>query len=415
MHRFLLSCLLAAPLANFVAAPVAADDWSHWRGHLGSGASPAASPPTEFGPDQNVRWSVEIPGQGISSPVVRDGVIYLTTTTPAGNGKLNFEVLAIDHATGQTRWRQVVRTAAPHEGTHSTNTYASASPCVDAHAVYASFGSAGIYALTHDGQEIWQRDLGDMIKRNGFGEGSSPTLAGDLLVVPWDHQGPSKLFALDRRSGAIVWQTDRDEPSNWGTPLVVGHGDQTRIITTGENFVRGYDLWGNELFRAAGQTMRPAASPVVKDDLVIVTSGFRGSFLGAYRWSGRGDLTGTADEVWTLGRDTPDIASPLVSGDRLYFYKGKTGLLSCVDVRTGQFHYRTARLPGLRSIYASPVAAGGHVYLSDRDGTIVVIDDADELRIVSTNQLPTGIDATPAPVDDTLVVRTLHRLYCFQQ
>ena len=265
------------------------------------------------------------------------------------------------------------------------------------------------------GDLLWKRDFGDMKIRNNFGEGASPALSGDKLLVPWDHEGASKLFAIDKNNGDIVWQVDRDEPSNWGTPLVIDHDGAKQVVLTGQTKVRAYDLEsGAEIWKCGGQTQRPAASPVADGGLVFVMSGFRGAFLGAFRPDGKGDIEGSDHVVWTRSRDTPDIGSPLLSGDLLYFYKAKTGLLSCVDAKTGEPHYTSKRIPELDTIYASPVAAGGHVYLTDRDGTIVVIQDSPNFQIVATNQMGETVDATPAPVDNQLIVRGAKHLFCLQ-
>ena len=176
---------------------------------------------------------------------------------------------------------------------------------------------------------------------------------------------------------------------------------------------RGYDLkTGKELWRCSGQTDRPVASAVSQGNLVIVGSGFRGSYMAAFRLDGRGDLKGTDSVVWSIERDTPDIASPLLSNGRLYFHKAKTGILTCVDAATGELHYGASRIPGINSTYASPIAAGGHVYLTGRSGTTVVIKDSDELEIVTENSVGEGVDATPASVDDELFIRGSEHLFC---
>ena len=158
--------------------------------------------------------------------------------------------------------------------------------------------------------------------------------------------------------------------------------------------------------------MRPVASAVTTGDLVILASGFRGNFIGAFDLGGRGDLEGTGHVAWTWDRNTPDLASPLLSGDRLYFHKGKSATLSCVDPLTGKAHYTAERIPGLSVLYASPIAAGGHVYITGRSGTTVVIKDGKDLEIVATNSVGEGVDATPAPVDNELFIRGERHLFC---
>ena len=393
-----------------------ANDWPHWRGPLGNGVSLDATPPVSFGATDNVVWKVAIPGRGSSSPVVQGDRVFVTTAVPvAGSGDtFEFRVLCFDRATGRERWSRTSVTAKPHEGTHQTNGFASASPCTDGERVYAHFGSRGLFCYTVDGEPVWDRDFGDMKVRNGFGEGSSPTVHGDVILVPWDHEGPSMLFAIDKRTGKTVWETPRDEPTGWCTPLVTGDKrGRMQVVMNGQNAARGYDLaTGKELWRCAGQTQRPCASAVAADGVAWVTSGFRGAFLGAFDLAGTGDLEGGTSVLWTRGKDTPDVASPLLSEGRLWFYKEKSGLLTCVDAATGKPLWETARVDGVNNTYASPIAAGGHVYLTDRRGTIVVVVDAPELRVVAANDMGEGIDATPAAAGKHLFVRGEQHLFC---
>jgi outer membrane protein assembly factor BamB len=269
-----------------------------------------------------------------------------------------------------------------------------------------------------DGKLVWKRDdFGKMQSRNQFGEGSSPTIAGDKILVPWDHEGPSALYALDKRTGETIWKADRDEPTCWATPLVIRHGDGQQVVMNGQNYARAYDLeTGQELWRCQGQTERPVASAVAEDGLVFVGSGFRGAFLAAFRPDGRGDVEGTEQVVWTVDRDTPDIPSPLLSQGRLYFFKGKSAILSCFDAKTGKPLYTSQRVPDLAgTVYASPIAADGHVYLTDRNGVTVVIRDADSFEVVATNSLGETVDATPAPVDEELFIRGEKHLFCITE
>ena len=392
------------------------DHWGHWRGPLGNGVAPTATPPTEFSDTKGVRWKGAIPGRGSSSPVVWGDSVFVTTAIPVagGQGELDFRILCFDRSSGRETWSRTAIRATPHEGTHETNGYASASPCTDGRHVYAHFGSQGTFCFTMTGEPVWQRDFGDMHTRNEFGEGSSPTLAGNLLIVPWDHEGPSKLIAVDAATGKTVWETPRDEPTCWATPLITtdGRGRQ-QVVMNGENAARGYDLaTGKELWRCGGQTVRPCASAVAADGIAFIGSGFRGSFLGSFDLAGDGDLAGGKHVLWTRSQHTPDVASPLLSQGRLYYYKEKTGLLSCIDAASGTPHYETRRLPGMSRTYASPVAAGGHVYLTDRSGRIVVIKDAPTLEIVAENDMGEGVDATPAPIGDTLFIRGERHLFC---
>ena len=416
MTRIPPNLILALAIVTVGPSWADAGNWGHWRGPAGDGTAPEARPPVEFGAAQNVRWRVPLPGAGSSSPVVWDDRVFVTSAVPvaAQSGAYDFRILCFDRATGQQRWARDAVRARPHEGTHKTNGFASASPCTDGTRVYAHFGSRGLHCYTLDGKPLWQRDFGDMRVRNEFGEGSSPTVTEGMILVPWDHEGPSRLFALDPATGETIWETPRDEPTCWATPLVAADANGVRqVVMNGQNAARGYDLaTGRELWRCGGQTTRPCASAVAAAGTAWIGSGFRGSFLAAFDLAGRGDLAGGPAVVWTRDRDTPDVASPLLSQGRLFFYKEKTGLLTCVDAQTGKAHFETQRIPGLANTYASPVAAGGHIYLSDRSGTVVVIRDAAVLEVLATNDMGEGIDATPAPVDDELFIRGQTHLFC---
>ncbi len=419
----------SAILFSLLGSPAVADNWGHWRGATGNGAATDAHPPTEWSATKNVKWKVEIPGRGSGSPVVWGNQVFVVTAVNAageqpGGGRsgggslstLQFVLMCFDRTDGRLQWQRVATVAKPHQGTHSTNGFASASPCTDGEHVYAHFGSRGLYCYTMDGELKWKRtDFEPMTTRNSFGEGSSPTLEGDKLLVPYDHEGQSYLYALNKLTGETIWRVERDEPTCWATPLVVEHAGKKQVVMNGQNYARAYDLEsGKELWRCGGQTDRPVASAVAGDGLVLIGSGFRGYFLGAFRLDGSGDIEGSKSVAWTLDRDTPDIASPLLSGGRLYFHKGKSGLLSCFDAATGKAHYSASRIPGINSTYASPIAAGGHVYLTGRSGTTVVIKDDKVLNIVATNSVGETVDATPAPVDNQLFIRGERHLFCIE-
>ena len=414
---------LRVTLLLLVAAPprsgLAAEQWGHWRGPTGNGVAPDATPPVTFNATTNVRWKTPLPGRGSSSPVVWGDDVIVTTAVlvDEARNEHDFLVLCFGRATGRQKWSRSVIRAIPHEGTHETNGYASGSPCTDGERIYAFFGSRGLFCLTMDGQPVWQRDFGDMQIRHGFGEGASPTLVDDMIIVPWDHEGPSMLYALDKRTGRIVWEISRDEPTCWCTPLIATDSRGRRqVVMNGENAARGYDLaTGKELWRCGGQTVRPCASAVAADGVAYIGSGFRGAFMGAFELAGDGDLAGGRHVRWTRTEHTPDVASPLLSQGRLYYYKEKTGLLSCIDAASGTPHYETHRLPGMSRTYASPIAADGRVYLTDRAGTIVVISDGPQLEVRAENDMGEGIDATPAAVGDALYIRGERHLFCVGQ
>lgn len=420
LSRIMLTRIVLALTLLVSAATDSSANWGHWRGDSGNGVSSSAKPPTTWSETENIKWKVAVPGQGSGSPVIWDQRVFVVTaitedgSAPSSNpsSTLRFDLLCYDRETGNLNWQETAVEAIPHEGTHQTNGFSSGSPCTDGEHVYAHFGSRGIHCYTVEGKHVWSRQLGQMTMRAGFGEGSSPTLVDDKVIVPWDHEGQSYLFALNKETGKTIWRVERDEPSCWATPLVIAHDGQKQIVMNGQNYARAYDLEsGNELWRCGGQTQRPVASAVANEGLVFVGSGFRGAFMGAFRPNGTGDIEGSSSVVWTQSRDTPDISSPLLSEGRLYYCKAKTGILSCFDASTGEPHYTTERT-GLSVLYASPIAAGGHVYLTDRDGKTVVLEDSDNFKIVAENSVGETVDATPAPVDNELFIRGEKHLFC---
>ncbi len=402
--------ITVATLTLIQLSPAAPDQWPHWRGPTGNGVAPAASPPLTWSESENVAWKVAVPGEGSASPVVWDDRIFVSTAIAADGGKQRFVVLCYDRQTGEVLWEQTASETVPAEGHHEDHGFASASPMTDGTLVYAHFGTRGLFAFTVAGEPVWSfKDFGPMTTRNSFGEGSSPTLHGGKIIVPWDHEGDSYLMAIGSSKGNALWKRERDEPTSWGTPLVANG----QIIMTGENYARGYDFeTGAEIWRCAGQTSRPVASPVANDTLAFIGSGFRGAYLGAFRYrDARGDIGGTDAVAWSVSKGTPDIASLVLSGDLLYYTAEKSSLITCCDASTGEIHFDRERPEGIGNIYASPIAANGHVYIFGRNGKTAVIRDGTEFAVVATNELADGIDATPAFVGGDVIVRTTRHLY----
>ncbi len=432
-------CMLsAAPLVSLGGSPPPGPErfWPQWRGPLMSGVAPQAKPPVEWSETKNVRWKVEIPGKGSATPVVWGDRIYVLTAVPGekrapaapaaaapagGRGPTGrvpdavqkFTVLALNRSDGKVAWQRVLREELPHEGTHPTGTWASSSAATDGELVFAYFGSRGLYALDLSGKLVWERDLGDMKVKLAFGEGSSPALAGDRLFVQWDHEGESFIVALDRKSGRELWRQKRDEQTSWATPLVVEHGGKTQVVTSATNKVRSYDAGSGELlWETSGMTANVIPTPVHADGLVILTSGFRGNALLAVKLAeAKGDITTSPAVAWRFDSDTPYVPSPLLWGDEVYILKGNNGLLSAFNARTGTRLYGPERLEGVPNVYASPLGADGRIYVAGREGQTAVIQRGSTFKLLATNSLDDGFDASPVAVDAELYLRGSRYLY----
>lgn len=434
-----VSAASAAGLLTSRADASAAADveryWHQWRGPLGTGESPLARPPLEWAEGKNVAWKVELPGAGKSTPVVWGERLYLTAAapiqkplkpkadapasgershpavSPAGSAQ-EFLVLAVARSDGKLLWRRSVREEQPHEGTHKDGSFAGGSVVTDGTRLYAFFGSRGLYALDLEGRVLWEKDLGLMSTRLAFGEGASPALHGDTLVVNWDHEGSDFIAGFDAKTGRELWRRDRDEPTSWATPLVVVHQGRAQVVVGGTSRVRSYDLKSGDLvWDAPGLTQNVIPSPVSADGLVYAMSGFRGNALRAIRLSdAKGSLEGAPGLVWSYDRDTPYVPSPLLYRGALYFLKSNTGVLTCLDARTGELRY-TERLDAVPNVYASLVGADGRVFVAGREGATVVLEAGPKLKVLATNRLDDGFDASPALVDGELYLRGARHLY----
>lgn len=327
-----------------------------------------------------------------------------------------FTVISIDRKTGKQRWIHSPRTQMPHEGHHKDHGFASASPVTDGKHLIVSFGSFGLYGYDLKGKLLWEKDLGDMRTRNSFGEGSSPALDGNTVVVLWDHEGDDFIVALDKRDGRELWRQNRDEPTGWCTPLIVDHGGRKQVIVNGTQKVRSYDLKdGKLLWECSGQTVNAIPSAVAGRDRVFVMSGYRGNALQALRLDRSGDLTGTDGIVWSHAKSTPYVPSPLLVGDSLYFLSNNSAMLSAFDAGTGKAWFEAERLDGINGVYASPVAADGRVYVVGRDGNTAVLRQGPRLEVMAVNRLDDGFDASPAIVGKQLFLRGRQSLYCLSE
>jgi outer membrane protein assembly factor BamB len=251
--------------------------------------------------------------------------------------------------------------------------------------------------------------------RYSFGEGSSPGLHGNTLVLIWDNEGDdSFIVAVDKRTGEELWRKPREEQTSWTTPLIVEDtADRIHVITSATGQVRSYDLaTGEMLWTIGGMTFNAIPSPIYADGIVYLMSGFRGNALKAIRLAeAKGDVTGSSAVLWEFNQDTPYVPSPLLYDGILYFLKSNNGLLSALDAKTGKVHYGPTRVEPLTNLYASPVGAAGKVYVSDRRGYTVVLEAGPTYQVVATNKLDDAFDASAAVVGDEIYLRGKN-LYC---
>lgn len=472
-----LGLSLAAPIAVTAAdAGAAAAHWPQWRGPLANGVAPQGNPPVTWSETENVKWKVKIPGRGMSTPIIWGNQVFLQTAIPTGKkveakpaaalgvpqafglaqapadppppgqeprrrrpggpgggpggpgggggfGRgekptevQQFALLSLDRATGKVQWQKTVREEVPHEGHHRDHGFASHSPVTDGQHVYGWFGSRGLHCFDLKGELKWSKEFGQFRSANGFGEGNSPVLHGNTLVVNWDHEGDDFIAAFDKTSGRELWRQPRDERTTWATPLIVEHAGKPQVIVCASQRIRSYDLaTGKQVWECGGLFANVIPSPVSDFGMVYAMSGFRGNALLAIQLGRTGDLTGTDAVAWKHDRSTPYVPSPLLYGERLYFFSGNNATLSCYDAKAGRAHYEAERLDGPSGMYASPVGAAGRVYIAGRNGTSVVLKDGNRLEVLATNKLDEKFDASPAVVGRELYLRGHEYLYCLSE
>jgi outer membrane protein assembly factor BamB len=422
-------------LFSICGEAAAAENWPQWRGPLATGEAPDADPPLEWNENEGtgVRWKTELPGRGHSTPVVWGDRIFLTTAVPFGEklkpkfsgrpgahdnlpvtSRHKFVVIAVDRTNGKILWKTVVHERLPHEGAHNSASLASASPITDGQHVFAFFGSYGLYCLDYDGKIVWSKQLGTMHTKHGHGEGASPVLHGNTLVVNWDHEEQSFVIAIDKRTGRELWKINREEVTSWATPIVAEHEGRPQLIVSGTGRVRGYDLaTAKVIWECGGLSANIVASPVYADGMVIAGSSYETTNMLAIRLAGaKGDITDTDHVVWSRRRTTPYVPSLLLYGDSVYFLRHYQGILTRVRVKTGIEVIAPSRLGAIRNVYASPVAAAGRIYITDLDGTTMVITHTDVPRVLAVNQLNEGISGSAAIVGKEMFLRGERSLYC---
>jgi outer membrane protein assembly factor BamB len=412
--------------------------WPQWRGPTWNGVAAQADPPVTWSEQENLRWKTPIEGRGHGTPIIWGDRIFLQTAIaldkklpipdviPKGtpNIKLNpkesiatwksqrFAIVCIRRSTGKPLWSRTVHEAMPHQGHHLKGGFASQSAVTDGKHVYAYFGSFGLYCYDFDGRLVWKHGPKPQAKEAGLGEGSSPALFGNTLVIVVDQESQSYVVAFDKTTGKEIWKQKRDEPSNWSTPRIFTHAGRRQVVLNGK-VVRSYDLaTGELLWQCGGHTAGAIPMPAIGHGLVFTASGWRKDVLQAIRLGQRGDLTASKSVVWSLKRGTPYVPCPMLWGDEIYLLEDHS-FFSCLGATDGARHYLKHRLPGTLNFSASPVGAADRIYLLSEEGKTVVLQRGPKLKVLAINSLNERFYASPAIVGNAIYLRGDKHLFCF--
>jgi outer membrane protein assembly factor BamB len=396
---------LLAPLLLSLLS-LLAQDWPQFRGPGGQGHAAGEGLPLEWSESRNIAWKVPVPGRGWSSPVVAGGRVWLTTAVTVKRDT-SLRLMAFDLASGRGALDVEVFRVPRADPLNPKNSHASPTPIVDGNRVYVHFGAQGTAALSTSGAMIWKTQLP---YESQHGNGGSPELVGDLLIVNCDGFDQAFVAALDTRTGKIRWRADRREPHSqaYSTPLAIRVAGATQVVSVGASYAVAYDpAGGKEIWRVGyrnGYSNVPR--PVFGAGLVFITTGFDQPSLLAVRPDGQGDVTRT-HVAWSATRGVPLTPSPLLAGDDLYMVSD-AGIASCLDARTGAVRWQQ-RLGGTFS--ASPVFAAGRLYFLDEDGRTTVMKPGATAETLATNLLDGPTLASMAVAGKSFVIRSATHLY----
>jgi outer membrane protein assembly factor BamB len=466
----LLMCRLLLASALFILSPAVRGqdmEWPQFRGPNSNPVGAHAKLAERWSKTENVEWSREIPGRGWSSPIVTGGKVYVTTVTTDGKSKppqigteysneyvaelikqglpmeevikrvterdaelphevmLHYFLYCLNLKSGKVEWQKEFYSGRPPGGRHRKNSFVSESPVTDGKFVYVYAANLGLWAFDLKGKQAWTTPLEANPIYLDFGTGSSPALAGNLLVVVNDNEKQQYIAAFDKQTGKQVWRTNRDlakgQParSGWSTPFVWRHALRTELVALGPGEVVSYDLAGKELWRMSGMSISAIPTPFAYDGLLLINGG-RGRGLFAIRPGAAGDISLGKDQstneyvVWSQPRAGTYLPSSLAYEGAVYALT-ETGILSRFDAKTGKLIYKTRIDPAATAFTTSPWAYNGKLYCLSEEGQTFVIATGEEFKLLHVNTLDDFTLASPALVGERLLIRTEHRLYSIRQ
>ena len=444
-------------------------EWPRFRGPDANPVGSAERLPERWSTTENVEWSVEIPGRGWSSPIVTGGKVFVTTALTEGKSKppqvgteysneyvaelvkqglsekevfervtardielphevvLHYYLYCVDIETGAVEWRREFHAGRPPGGRHRKNSFASETPVTDGERIYIYAANLGLYAYDLKGEQVWKTPLEAHPISLDFGTGASPALHENQLLVLHDNEEQQFLAAFDRRSGKLLWRTDRDiaggdgQPrrSGWTTPYVWSNKQRTEIVTIGPGTAVSYDLEGRELWRLKGMSMIPVPSPFAYGGLLFLDGG-KTRAVFAIRPGASGDISlGKGDRsnehvVWSVPRAGTYLPTPVAYEGALYVLS-ETGIVSRFAAKSGKLSYKSRLDREAGHFTSSPWAYNGKIFCLSEEGDTYVVAAGEEFELLHVNPLGEMAQATPAMVGERLLIRTESRLYSIRR
>lgn len=416
MSRRSMTTAVVMGLMILAAAGVRAGDWPMWRGPAGTGISDEKGMPREWSETKNVKWKVELPAPGNSTPVIWKDRIYMTSATKKGEER---SLLCMDRTTGRTLWEKSVQAPAG-EKTHETNPYAASSPATDGKRIIVWHGSAGLIAYDMDGKELWKKDLGKF--EHIWGYASSPLLSGDRVYVSCGPGVRAFVASFDAATGNEVWKKEFDFAlskdaeefkGSWSTPVLrPGKGEGELLISLPKFLVSLEPSTGKEIWRCGGMGPLVYTSPVFDGDVVVAMGGYMGPAIGV-RLGGTGDVTAT-HRLWLHEKGNPQrVGSGVVVEGHLYILN-ENGFAWCIELKSGDIKWKQrVTTPS----WSSMVYADGMLWIINKQSqTLLIKPDAEKCLMMGTNTLQTQTtQASLAFSDGQIFIRTFTHLYCIEK
>jgi outer membrane protein assembly factor BamB len=471
-NLYILSYKAAVVCALLLASStVRAQDmaWPQFRGPESNPVGTHAKLAERWSRTENVEWFQEIPGRGWSSPIVTGGKVYVTTVTTDGKSKppqtgteysneyvaelrkqglpmeevikrvterdielpnevtLHYFLYCLNLKSGKVEWTKEFYTGRPPGGRHRKNSFTSETPVTDGQFIYVYVANLGLWAFDLKGKQVWTTPLEANPIYLDFGTGSSPALAGNLVVIVSDNEKQQYIAGFDKQTGKQVWRTNRDlggkgqpqQRSGWATPFVWKHAQRTEIVAVGPGEVVSYDLAGKELWRLSGMSATPVPTPFAYEGLLYINGG-RGRPLFAIRPGAMGDISLKTDQtsneyiVWSQPRAGTYLPSSVAYQGAIYTLT-ETGILNRFDAKTGKLTYKTRIDPRATAFTTSPWAYNGKLFCLSEEGQTFVVTTGEEFKLLHVNELDDFAQASPALVGERLLIRTEHRLYSIRR
>jgi outer membrane protein assembly factor BamB len=412
MRPSLLAAILLAAFTSFAVA----ENWPQWRGPLGTGISQETKAPTIWSKDKNIKWQIQLPGPGNSTPIVWEDKVFVTCADKSGKQRGTY---CFDRNSGKELWQKVVQHDS-EEQTHEGNPPCSASPVTDGERVVAWHGSAGLFCYDLNGKELWRKDLGKF--EHIWGTASSPVIYKNLVI---QHAGPGLsafVVAYDKNSGAEVWRKEYEGTKSekvdeyrgsWSTPVIYNAGRRDVMLLSLPEKLRAVDpISGEEIWSAGGATKLFYTSPLISKEAIVVMCGYGGPAY-AVRGGGEGDVT-ESRRLWLHEKNSQRVGSGVIVDEKVYILNDD-GVAWCIDVPTGEVHWKQ-RLGG-GPTWPSAVAVGKTVYFSNSKGTVYVVEaNPEECKVLEQNNTDgQTMHASPAISGGEIFLRTHASLFCIAE